>query len=878
MLLWIFTTISDALQARLVVEHPRFAKESCDLITELKIESIATILTSLGSPVTNEDVVMFSLEGLPDKYDHVYGIIHHRETFLDHKTACSMLTTREMCLKYKSLALYVDFFSSSPMVLMAELVMSSSPHSTITSSEFDMENAFSTMNIHNYTSASSTTLGITSFNSSKDSRDGMIPPALSLFYNNLYLKDEFFVPEKLLPPKKQTRLPLFSSTNLSNPSWKQAYSLEPPSFSVYNPTPPQIFEIGKSSIKMHLKHHKKQIEDILNYLEELSFHYIKKIEERLVNGWIIIPRDFDDVKTKLKEARTQILELQKKHMGHRDKIAFVHFRISNLEMTLEDIQDRHQLYMKNLMGHTSSTTPPSDYLFDESIFMPPKRTSTFEALAMTHAATGKLVADSVATALEAQATTMASTNNPNRNSRPRKTPVARKCTYEKFMSCQPFYFNGTEGTIGLIRWFKGIESVFSRSNCAEKNKVKFTINTLTEEALFWWNSFAQPIGVKEAYKITWSEFKRLLIKKYCPQTEIKKMEEAITMTQKLIEQVMKHNSVQETNNHKRKLEDRRNPTNDNNNNYRNKNRSNDHHQQQNRKQETFRTYTATNGYTGNRPLMCIDYRELNKLTVKNRYPLPRIDDLFDQLQGSSIYSKINLRSGYHQLRVRDKDIPKTAFRTRYGHYEFQVMPFGLTKAPTIFMNLMNHVCKPYLDKFVIVFIDDILIYSHNKEEHAEHLRIILELLKNEKLYAKFSKCDFWISIVQFLGHIIDSQGIHINPAKIKAIKNWASPTTPTKVIEQLMARSGTDLKMAKLLSFKLYISRFWDLLLLASAAIFVKMGVLQNQGHYKSDCPELKNRNHENQAKGTEARGMVYALEGGETKQDPNNIEDDIEA
>ncbi|GJR90594.1 putative reverse transcriptase domain-containing protein [Tanacetum coccineum] len=154
--------------------------------------------------------------------------------------------------------------------------------------------------------------------------------------------------------------------------------------------------------------------------------------------------------------------------------------------------------------------------------------------------------------------------------------------------------------------------------------------------------------------------------------------------------------------------------------------------------------------------MCIDYRELNKLTVKNRYPLPRIDDLFDQLQGSSVYSKIDLRSGYHQLRVREEDIPKTAFRTRYGHYEFQVMPFGLTNAPAVFMDLMNRVCKPHLDKFVIVFIDDILIYSKSKQEHEKHLKIILELLKNEELYAKFSKCEFWIPKVQFLGHCIDS--------------------------------------------------------------------------------------------------------------------------
>ncbi|GJX08105.1 putative reverse transcriptase domain-containing protein [Tanacetum coccineum] len=179
--------------------------------------------------------------------------------------------------------------------------------------------------------------------------------------------------------------------------------------------------------------------------------------------------------------------------------------------------------------------------------------------------------------------------------------------------------------------------------------------------------------------------------------------------------------------------------------------------------------------------MCIDYRELNKLTVKNRYPLPRIDDLFDQLQGSSIYSKIDLRSGYHQLRVREEDIPKTAFRTRYGHYEFQVMPFGLTNAPAVFMDLMNRVCKPYLDKFVIVFIDDILIYSRNEKEHEEHLKTILELLKKEELYAKFSKCEFWINTVKFLGHVIDSSGIHVDPAKIEAVKNWASPTTPSEI-------------------------------------------------------------------------------------------------
>nr|GEU53141.1 putative reverse transcriptase domain-containing protein [Tanacetum cinerariifolium] len=154
--------------------------------------------------------------------------------------------------------------------------------------------------------------------------------------------------------------------------------------------------------------------------------------------------------------------------------------------------------------------------------------------------------------------------------------------------------------------------------------------------------------------------------------------------------------------------------------------------------------------------MYIDYRELNKLTVKNRYSLPWIDDLFNQLQGSSVYSNIDLRSGYHQLRVREEDIPKIAFRTCYGHYEFQVMPFGLTNTPVVFMDLMNRVCKPYLDNFMIVFIDDILIYSKDEKVQEEHLKAIPELLKKEELYAKFSKCEFWIPKVQFLSHMTDS--------------------------------------------------------------------------------------------------------------------------
>ncbi|KAA3488076.1 reverse transcriptase [Gossypium australe] len=173
--------------------------------------------------------------------------------------------------------------------------------------------------------------------------------------------------------------------------------------------------------------------------------------------------------------------------------------------------------------------------------------------------------------------------------------------------------------------------------------------------------------------------------------------------------------------------------------------------------------------------MCIDYRQLNKVTVKNKYLLPRIDDLFDQLKRALVFSKIDLRSGYYQLRVRESNIPKTVFRTRYDHYEFLVMPFGLTNAPAVFMDLMNRVFRPYLDWFVVVFIDDILIYSRDETEHAEHLRLVLQILREKQLYAKFSKCEFWLSEVSFPGHVVLASGIRVDPSKISAILDWKPP-------------------------------------------------------------------------------------------------------
>ncbi|KAL4022992.1 hypothetical protein IC575_016739 [Cucumis melo] len=179
--------------------------------------------------------------------------------------------------------------------------------------------------------------------------------------------------------------------------------------------------------------------------------------------------------------------------------------------------------------------------------------------------------------------------------------------------------------------------------------------------------------------------------------------------------------------------------------------------------------------------LCIDYRELNKVTVKNRYPLPRIDDLFDQLQGATVFSKIDLRSGYHQLRIKEEDVPKTAFRSRYGHYEFIVMSFGLTNAPAVFMDLMNRVFRKFLDTFVIVFIDDILIYSKTEAEHEEHLRMVLQTLRDNKLYAKFSKCEFWLKQVSFLGHVVSKAGVSVDPAKIEAVTGWTRPSTVSEV-------------------------------------------------------------------------------------------------
>ena len=173
--------------------------------------------------------------------------------------------------------------------------------------------------------------------------------------------------------------------------------------------------------------------------------------------------------------------------------------------------------------------------------------------------------------------------------------------------------------------------------------------------------------------------------------------------------------------------------------------------------------------------MCIHYRQFNKVTINNKYPIPRIDDFFDKLLKARLFSQIDLKSGYHQLIFRDSDILKTAFKTRYGHYDFVVMSFGLTNALAAFIYLMNRVFKQYFNLFVIVFIDDILINSKNEEEHASHLRVVLQTLKDRQLFSKISKCDIWFKFVAFLGHIISSEGIQVDSKKIDTVKQWLRP-------------------------------------------------------------------------------------------------------
>ncbi|GJU90630.1 putative reverse transcriptase domain-containing protein [Tanacetum coccineum] len=433
--------------------------------------------------------------------------------------------------------------------------------------------------------------------------------------------------------------------------------LSPMQLSPSTPSQPQALEIGETSRKSAIKRHEEQIQGIQGYLEEIPPERFEQIEngiEGLGKGTIIIQRDFDALAAELQQAHTQITKLRRKQIGSNHKISLARYRIAELAEVINDMETRHQEDIEKLMN--------SIIELQNRIQMPPKRASTTEAPVMTQDAIRKLVADSVTSALEAQAATMASASNPNRNTGPTGTPAVKTGNYKEFISCQPFYFNGAEGAIGLIRWFERTESVFSRSRCAEENKVTFATGTLTDDALSWWNAYAQPMGIEQANQITWTELKRLLTNKYCPRTEIRKMEEelynlivkgndlkpyvrrfqeltvlcpnmvpnndklleafigglprsiegnvtaskpqtleeAINIAQRLMDQVTKHAPMQVSSDNKRKFDDRRtfNNSSRSNNNYRNTNNRYNNRQQQNRRQETGRAYAVTPSENG----------------------------------------------------------------------------------------------------------------------------------------------------------------------------------------------------------------------------------------------------------------------------------------
>nr|GEV35986.1 retrotransposon protein, putative, Ty3-gypsy subclass [Tanacetum cinerariifolium] len=377
---------------------------------------------------------------------------------------------------------------------------------------------------------------------------------------------------------------------------------------------------------------------------------------------------------------------------------------------------------------------------------------------------------------------------------PAVAPMARECSFTRFMKCGPVQFHETEGAVGLVRWFETIENTFEICKYMEGKKVKFATATLYGRALTWWNSQVATLGREVENERPWTEVKQMMTDEFCPTEEVQRLEDELrylklrdmniaTYMERFNELALLCLDV--VPNQKKKVElyikglpeiikgetTSSRPATLN---------------------EAVRDIVQSNvvcyecGERGHKSRACPKRRGVNVQgqayvirdaehnqgpNVVTGLPPPRQVEFRIELIPDVTPEIINFEL--------EKKISQS-LHFGYGHFEFQVMPFGLTNASAVFMDLMNRVCKPYLDKFVIVFIDDILIYSKNQEDHEKHLKTILKLLKNEKLYVKFSKCDFWLKFVQFLGHVIDSNGVHVDPAKVEAIQNWSAPTTPTE--------------------------------------------------------------------------------------------------
>nr|GEX51560.1 putative reverse transcriptase domain-containing protein [Tanacetum cinerariifolium] len=444
------------------------------------------------------------------------------------------------------------------------------------------------------------------------------------------------------------------------------------------------------------------------------------------------------------------------------------------------------------------------------------------------------------------------TNNVNNANANGRNGGNNRCSYKEFLACNPRDYDGKGCVVALTRWIEKIESVIENSGCAEKQKVKYATSSFINKALTWWNTQVLERAREAAIGMTLVELKALLVKEFYPSNEMEKLERMDWLSKNKAKVVCHEKVVRIPLEELSDIPIVRDFTNvfpedfsglppqrqvefcidlvlgatiirdyklelgnslfiidlislghgsfdvimgmD----WLSKNKAEIvcH-------EKVVRIPLEGGHSPWGAPVlfvkkkdgslrMCLDYWELNKLTVKNRYPLHKIYDLFDQLQGARYFFKIYLRSGYHQLRVHENDVSKTAFRTRYGYFDFTVMPFGLTSAPTVFRDLMNWVCKPYLDKFVIVFINDILIYSKTKEDHEIHLKLVLELLKKERLYAKFSKCEFRLQEVHFLGYVFNHNGIYVDPTQSKAFKEENVPVERLHKLDQQIKRKEDE--------------------------------------------------------------------------------------
>ncbi|GJU26629.1 putative reverse transcriptase domain-containing protein [Tanacetum coccineum] len=676
--------------------------------------------------------------------------------------------------------------------------MSSPDHPTS-----NLEDAFSS-NFPNYLPPASSDYIPTSpgktYSSSSNSF-GIVPLALQtlfLFHDDPYMKymkvlQAFYTKKSLIPPP----------------------TIIPPSLI----PKPQEFFLLKEFLSS-----KKQDELSLERIE-----YVKNNIKGLEKGRVIIQQDFDALEAEFQQARAQFTKLQRKQMGNNHKISLARFQITELGDIINDMQIHHQTDIENLQ----------------------------DSIIELKNSIRKLVADSVTATLEAQAATMASASNPNRNTGPtgtlvvkigdyksssavnlstsmnnfqqqlpqqQKLPATRSNQLPVTVVCHAcgekgHYTNQCRKTninaegraymlrdrnayqdlnvvTGMLLLNQHLVKVLFDSGADRSfisiylssilNILSITIDTFYDIEMVGGNLVSTNTIIQgftltllnQPFEIDLMPIKLGSFDVVIGMDWLSKYHAKILCDEKVVHIPIDGETliirVMEKKSDEKRLEDI----------------------------PVVKEFSDV--FLEDLPhLPPVRQVEFQIDLIPGASPATRtpyrlapseMQELSNQLQeltdrGSSVYSKIKLRSGYHQLTVRDEDIPKSSFRTRYGHYDFQVMPFGLTNAPAVFMDLMNRVCKPYLDKFVIVFIDDILIYSHNEEEHANHLRIILELLRKEKLYAKFSKCDFWICIVQFLGHLINSQGLHVDPAKIEAVKNWTSPTTPIEV-RQFLGLAG----------------------------------------------------------------------------------------